>query len=184
MLNETDLGNAKRGPALCLTLVLALLSYPPPTMAEGLTYGQFGIGFDHPGMKKYSDVKYVEFGHMNSRGKCAYKIGGGAWIDNTGYAKKDDLFISAARESFYVNVLFGVEPKTDHFYLSYKVGPAVITHPDVLLGSMVQVSHELSFGMRDMQEVRMGMVIKHFSNGGVLSKYNEGRNFVGLEMAF
>jgi hypothetical protein len=146
-----------------------------PSVSTAYTYGQFGVAVDHPANKSYSAVKYVEFGHRDEYKRCAYKLGVGGWADTTKYKKKDSKgIVWTADNSLYFHALVGVEPRSEHFYMGYRVGPAIITNPDALLGSWWQVSQELSFGMRDEREVRVGMAIKHFSNAG-LTEINMGR---------
>lgn len=176
-------GNAKRGLALCLSL-LALLSNPNVTYADMFRYGQFGIGFDHPGMETYSDVKYVEFGGQGQHGKLAYKAGIGGWVDSTGYSKKYDGSTYHVKSSGYGTMMFGVMPKASNFYMKYMVGPAVVLVPDAFLGHPLQIHQEFGFGMRDSTETRVGFVVKHFSNGGVFNDRNMGRNFYGIEIQF
>lgn len=181
-INTPILGNAKKGLALSLLIVAALLSNP--TSCYAFLYGQFGIGFDHPGMDTYSDVKYVEFGRQEQIGKLAIKGGIGGWVDSTGYSKKYDGVTYYTHSSGYGTVMFGVMPKADHFYMKYMIGPAVVMVPDAFLGHPLQIQQEFGFGMRDGTETRVGFVIKHFSNGGIFNERNVGRNFYGIEIQF
>ena len=176
---------------LCLSLLLI------PSIGQARIFAQWGVASSHPGTTKYSDVKFVEFGKSGSEGKLAYTCGIGGWHDGSGYVGGSGITIKdvntghvhskggelqeKARDSFFVETLLGVEPISDHFYISYKLGPAIISHTDALLGSNLQIGHELSFGMRDNKEVRVGIVLKHFSNAGLL-KPNLGRDFIGLRM--
>ncbi len=175
--------------------LLAFISAP----VFGNTFAQWGVEPEHPSGKSLDAVKFVEFGKSGEEGKLAYTVGVGGWIDNTGYTgsagvsaptvKTDHFQMKGgelqekARSSAFVEALFGVEPKSDHFYMSYKLGPAFITNTDALLGSNVQCGHEFGFGMRDVRDVRVGIVIKHFSNAGIV-RPNLGRNFLGMRLEF
>lgn len=167
---------------------------------------QWGVASNHPGTKNASDVKFGEIGLSGEQGKLAYTLGLGAWFDSSnyktpldiepakhigdafknygeGYAKALKGASNRARSSPFVEMLFGVEPKSKHLYMSYKLGPAIIMYPDALLGSHIQISHELGVGMRDDRDVRVGIVLKHFSNAGLV-KPNVGRDFVLLRIEF
>jgi pectin methylesterase-like acyl-CoA thioesterase len=77
----------------------------------------------------------------------------------------------------------GIDLKLKEKYVSYFIGPAILTETDTILGSNFQVFHKLSIGYRDDQDKRIGLFIKHFSDAGI-SNANYGRNFVGLEISF
>lgn len=171
------------------------------SIAHANIFAQWGITSSTRETPDRSEVKFVEFGKAGEEGKLAYTLGVGGWSDNTHYGKQalktkapndgvvhvdlpDNPFASQeAQSSAFVEALFGVEPKSDHFYMSYKLGPALITNPDAMLGSNIQCGHEFGLGMRDARDVRIGLVIKHFSNAGIV-RPNLGRDFVGLRIEF
>ena len=146
-------------------------------------FAQWGVASAHPGTKHFSDVKWAEFGSSGEKGRLAYTVGVGGWKDGTNYVGSSNIggLQEKARDSFFFEALLGVEPKAEHFYLTYKLGPSIITHTDALLGSNVQMAHELGFGMYDKRNVRVGLVLKHFSNAGLV-RPNLGRDFVGLRI--
>jgi hypothetical protein len=161
---------------ISLMLLLSPVSY-------GNIFAQWGIASSHPGTKNKTDVKFIEFGRSGEVGKLAYTVGAGGWTDNTGYVSTANGWRYTASSSEFVETLLGVEPKSEHFYMTYKLGPAIITNTDALLGSNIQVAHEFGFGMRDVRDVRVGLVIKHFSNAGLV-KPNVGRDFLGIRIEF
>lgn len=144
---------------------------------EGAYYGEWGVGYDHPTHASVTDhVKFVELGKEGDLGPVgSYQLGLGAWTDATHY--------KGANNSSYASAMFGIEPSSDNFYMHFRIGPAVISSPDTLLGSYFQVGQEIGFGFKDKSNRRIGLVFKHFSNGG-LSKVNEGRNLIGLKVGF
>lgn len=174
-------------------LLLLMLS----SSTYGAAFAQWGVASTHPGTSNVSSVKFVEFGKSGEEGKLAYMLGVGGWHDGSGYVggtgfttktidtpnfkMKGGEWQAKASDSLFVEALFGVEPKSDHFYMSYKLGPAIITNTDALLGSNAQLSHEFGFGMRDLRDVRVGLVLKHYSNAGLV-KPNKGRDFIGARI--
>lgn len=162
-------------------LILGLNVIP----AYGATFAQWGIASEHPSKEaSITSVKFGEIGLSGEQGKLAYTAGVGYWMDTTGYRSQGNLFVSdRAENSWFVETLYGVEPHCGPVYLTYKLGPAIITHPDPLLGSNLQIAHELGFGLRDSRGVRVGIVLKHFSNAGIV-RPNLGRDFVGLRIEF
>lgn len=176
-------------------LALGMMATSQVSADEMRTFAQWGIALEHPGTKSASDIKWGEAGISGERGKLAYTVGAGYWSDSTRYktvkASKSQYPLAAygkmtgasnmARSSPFVECLVGVEPKGEHLYVSYKLGPAWIYHPDALLGSYLQLAHELGLGMYDARGVRVGLVYKHFSNAGLI-KPNVGRDFLGLRI--
>lgn len=144
-------------------------------------FASWGVEFDHPGTEDKGAVKFVEFGRSGEYGKLAYTLGVGGWIDHTGYKNKVKDVTYTAHSSEFVEALFGVEPKSDHFYVSYKFGTAFITDSDALLGSNIQCGHEVGLGMRDLRDIRVGLILKHFSNAGIV-RPNVGRDFLGFRI--
>lgn len=187
LLNDLDTGfgvdeaceGEKRMKRALFILSLSIFSQP----AHAAGFAQWGIASEHPS-NNLSAVKFVEFGKSGEEGKLAYTIGAGGWSDNTGYKAESEIgngYKTAAHSSLFLESLFGVEPKSEHFYINYKLGPVIITNTDALLGSNFQFGHELGIGMRDSKEVRVGLVIKHFSNAGIV-RPNKGRDFVGVRI--
>lgn len=164
---------------LCLILLIA-------NSAHGSAFGQWGIGSNPGPHESRSDQKWGEIGVTGEQGKLSYTAGIGYWNDTTGYVdrKQKNIYASsAARSSWFVEMLYGAEPHSKTFYGTYKLGPAIISHPDALLGSNIQIAHELGFGIKDARGVRVGIVLKHFSNAGIV-KPNLGRDFMGLRIEF
>ncbi len=144
-------------------------------------YAQWGVASQHPaGAKNLSDIKFIESGAFGKLGgKAAYSLGLGGWTDKSNYVHGD----IKARNALYALAMIGVEPQSEHMYMSYKIGPAVISRTDALLGSNIQIAQEIGIGMKDDSGVRVGIVVKHFSNAG-LTDINEGRNFLGIQVGF
>lgn len=165
-------------------LLLLILAYP--AHADYMSkFIQWGIASEHPGTSNLSSVKFLETGVAGEAGRMAYTVGVGGWADSSGY-KVDNTTVWQANEvsnSAFVELLMGVMPRCEHGYITYKAGPAIITHTDVLLGSNIQIAHELGIGIRDSRDVRIGLVLKHFSNAGIV-KPNQGRDFIGLRVEF
>ncbi len=143
--------------------------------SDAAVYGEWGITHADKNAKCDSDVKFVEFGHTRSYHTFEFTQGVGGWADAT--------HAPGTRGSLYVHTSLGLEPHLNGFYLNYQLGPAYITSPDSNLASNFQVHHELGFGLHDVRGVRIGVVLKHFSNGGMVLP-NKGRNFVGLRAGF
>ena len=169
---------------------------------QGQFYGEFGGAIAHPKDEtKYGDVKFIELGYQKEVGKFIRSAGIGGWSDTTNYEGSSGIHLKdikdgrghtvfkggdlkeKARSSYYFTAMVGVEPKTDSVYLSYKIGPAIITHTDALLGSNLQVHQEIELGLYDSRGVRFGLCAKHMSNAGIV-KPNLGRNFMGIKAAF
>ncbi len=144
---------------------------------------QWGIASEHPSENR-SAIKFIETGVSGEYGRMAYTLGLGGWSDSSGYKVKAENWTSPeVSNSAFVEMLMGVEPYADRFYMTYKAGPAIITNTDCLLGSNIQVAHEFGLGMKDLRGVKVGLVLKHFSNAGIV-KPNVGRDFIGLRVEF
>lgn len=140
-------------------------------------YGEFGVAAAHKS-QELSQVKFVEFGVQKPLTKSFdTRLGIGGWSDKTSYPN--------VRNSIYGTYQFMLQtkPVQGGMYAHYAVGPSVISHPDSLLGSHLQVCHTVGFGIADVREVRIGLVYKHFSNAG-LKRPNSGRDLVGIEVQF
>lgn len=160
---------------------------------------QWGVSLAHPGVEKPDEVKWGEMGMAGEYKRMAYTIGLGYWNDHTKYDPNDkkthkskfplagygelDGVSRQARSSPYVEALFGVEPRTEHLYVSYKLGPAFVLLPDVLLGGYLQLGQEVGIGIYDGRNVRVGIVYKHYSDAG-FTKFNHGRDLLGLRIEF
>jgi Lipid A 3-O-deacylase (PagL) len=166
-------------------LLLGLLALATPVQADKIrVFGQWGVSPGHPSTKGPSSCKWAEIGLTGAIGKFVYTHGIGGWDDRSGYSdRKVNQSPQYVKSSLFVESLLGVEPHTDHYYISYKLGPSYIAHSDILLGSNLQVGHELGLGVKDVRGVRIGIVIKHFSNAG-LKVPNTGRDFAGIRIEF
>lgn len=181
--SKTIVAHTKDGRDKMKKSVFALLLFFGVKDCYSAAFAQWGIASEHPS-KNLSAVKFVEFGKSGEEGKLAYTVGAGGWSDNTGYKAESEIrngYKTSTHSSLFLESLIGVEPKSEHFYINYKLGPAIITHTDALLGSNVQFAHEIGIGMRDSKEVRVGLVIKHFSNAGIV-RPNKGRDFIGVRI--
>lgn len=135
-----------------------------------------GLGFDHPGRRQYSDLKYIEAGYQDTFYKrFAYHATVGGWTDSTGYL--------GAQDSGQFSCGVGIKPEWGPFSLSYFLGPALITNPDSLLGSNFQIVNEFQIAVMDAQGFGMALFAKHFSNAGIW-RPNYGRNFAGLRLIY
>lgn len=164
-------GNAKRGLVLCLSLS-ALLSDP----ANALVFGQFGSAFALPTDYKKVTVKCVEFGYQGIASHVFdYRLGVGGWAQT---GRHEGMVNSG-----YGHVSLGLETKDSPVYAHYFLGGAYVVKNDLLLGSNLQVIHTLGIGLRDWRDIRIGISVKHLSNGGA-TPINQGRNFALIEAAF
>lgn len=140
------------------------------------TYINWGVAFDYPGDAQYSDVQNFAAGRRGALSPTFdYLIEAGAW--------KDGGHFPGATPSFYGATALGLDLELHEKYVSYYVGPSLLTRRDTILGSHFEVYQKFAIGFRDMYDRRIGFFIKHFSNGG-LSEVNYGRNFVGMEVSF
>jgi len=157
---------------LLTTIVILFLAIP----SFASTYLNWGMAFDYPWPEEYSDVQNYAIGHHGILSKkFDYIIEGGGWKDSSHYP--------GAEASLYGAAAIGIDLKLHERYVSYYVGPSVISKRDVVLGSNFEVYQKVSIGWRDERDERIGFFVKHFSDGG-LSKVNYGRNFVGAEVSF
>lgn len=154
--------------------ILLLLLLGSPVFAA-TRYAEFGIMADTRSSVPYSDQKLVEIGEQWHGKLFEYTVGLGGWGDGDN--------VNGVKSSAYVQTLWGVEPRSEHFYLHYLVGPSLITHTDVMLGSHFEFAQEIGFGMLDVRGVRVGVAVKHYSDAG-LTKTNEGRNFAVFTAGF
>jgi hypothetical protein len=158
---------------LCLSLFYGLSHGDD----EGLVYGQWGVSVGHPeSTSDPAQVKTIEFGYQQSYEKIDTRVSLGGWTDKTNY--------QGAKNSLYVQYLVGVETRrTEGIFVAYFIGPAYISNPDSLLGTHLQFSQQLHFGIRDKRRVGISVFAGHFSNAGI-SRVNKGRNFVGIGAHF
>lgn len=133
------------------------------------TYIGWGVG--HDGSRPDDQTKWIELGHQTSWRKFDIRYGLGGWAD------------VHMPKSFYGQYQIGVETKDKGVFLSYYLGPALLTATDKFLGSNIQLSHTLKLGYRDFRHVSIAAVVKHFSNAEIV-KPNIGRNLIGIEGEF
>lgn len=93
----------------------------------------------------------------------------GGWI-----ARKEDR-----SSSLYGSLSWGFRVGREGFFAEAFVGPTFITRPDSQLGSVLQISHDLAFGYM-FDGWAIGAWFKHFSNAGIFSGPNRGRDFGGM----
>lgn len=196
MAIKREVNGLMRHLGITVGLMLFLSVASQATMNK---FAQWGIASAHPSEKSKSLVKFAEFGVTGEEGKLAYTVGIGGWVDRTGYKGGSGISIPAnnsptfhmkggelqaeASDSYFMEMLFGVDPQCGPLYLTYKIGPSIISNTDALLGSNIQIAHEFGIGLRDIRGVRTGIVFKHFSNAGLV-KPNLGRDFAGLRIEF
>ena len=98
-----------------------------------------------------------------------YQLEVGGWFDNTGLA--------GHRGSALVSASVGLDVSADVFFAQALVGPALITHPDSVLGGPGQINNDFAFGLQDPRtRARLGFNYKHDSSAG-LEQPNQGRDF-------
>lgn len=159
-------------------LLLFLLSSTCATYIHSEVYTEFGISVEHPSKSDRTDSKNIEFGYTDSIKRFEYRMGVGGWTDETRYR---DLVLG----SLYVQTSIGIEiqPHGVPIIVSYFVGPAYIARTDVILGSNLQIYQSIGVFLDGRDNKRIGVAVKHFSNGG-LKRPNTGRNFVVLQIQF
>lgn len=155
-------------------IVLSILFLSLPL--QGATYINWGIAQDYPGGGSYSDVQTYS---MGIRKPLLSKFDG--FIELGGW--KDPGHYTGAKPGEFVAGGLILDLKLTEKYVSYSLGPCLITPTDTLLGGNFQIYHKFAIGYRDTQDKRIGLFLKHFSDAGMV-KPNYGRNFLGLEISF
>lgn len=98
----------------------------------------------------------------------------GGWVDKH----------EGRKSSLYGKAQLGIRPVSNSgWFAKAFFGPALITSPDSVLGSIPQFSTDVSFGLQDKYNaVSIGYM--HISNAGLFSNINKGRDYLLLEAAF
>lgn len=104
-----------------------------------------------------------------------YSFEGGGFVDNIGEGR---------RGSAFVKTQFGVKPGMGKGVFGKAFfGPAAISSPDSVLGSIPQFATDVGFGVSD-ELTGMGIGYSHISNAGLFSKINKGRDYIVFEVIF
>lgn len=140
-------------------------------------YGEFGTSIAHQTKSVETGAKNIEFGFANGIHWGRFQIGVGGWEDHSAFP--------GVKGSVYSQTSFGLEPDLGKLYINYHIGPSLISTPDTMLGSRWQIFQELGAGLKDYRNIRIGIVVKHWSNGAWWGNgINKGRNFVNLRIQF
>jgi len=141
-------------------------------------YVEFGTAIAHANDRHIeTGSKNIEFGYTNPLHWGRFQAGLGGWEDRSGWP--------GAEGSIYGQTSFGIEPDLGEWYVNYHIGPSYISTPDTMLGSRWQIFQELGLGVVDWHGRRIGIVIKHWSNGAWWGRrINKGRNFLNLRVQF
>jgi hypothetical protein len=157
------------------TIVGLFLIYP--SQIKAAVYGEFGTAIAHQIKTIETGAKNIEFGWTDSIYWGRYQVGLGGWEDKSG--------VPGVEGSLYGQLSFGLEPDLEGAYINYHIGPSFISQTDSMLGSRWQIFQEIGFGVKDYRDIRIGIVIKHWSNGAWWGNgVNSGRNFLNLRVQF
>lgn len=151
-------------------LILFLIIFSCKIYADS-TFLKYGLGFGVPQQKSISQVKLISVGNQYESKIFDYKFEAGGWADNTHY--------HGVKNSGFISMSLGVEPKIETIFIHWFTGVAAITDTDVLLGSWYQFCHDFGVGLHDKRKVKFGFHYKHFSNAGIRMP-NRGRDFFGV----
>jgi hypothetical protein len=124
-----------------------------------------GVGVFNSGKNSLSETKILTIGEQEDLWN-ALKMRGivGGWLDNAGGGKKDSV-----NDNGLIGGIFS--------------GPALISSPDVLLGSNFEFMDDLHLGIQDKDSNYIGVYYRHLSDAG-LSSVNIGRDVIGIELRF
>jgi len=125
-------------------------------------------GLDKMIFTEHQFAKMISIGYK-SKGLFQYKLEGGGWGTNR----------AGEKAGGFVGISAGMEVISEHSYMSFFVGPAGITHPDVRLSGHFQFQTDFDLGLIDKSKWGLGINWKHFSNAG-LRAGNRGRDFFSL----
>jgi hypothetical protein len=82
----------------------------------------------------------------------------------------------------FISPSLGLQTKGSGLYVSYFLGPALLTSTDTRLGSVFEFNNDFEAGIRDDRGVSIGVDYKHFSNAGLTSN-NIGRDFFTIKLS-
>jgi hypothetical protein len=134
-----------------------------------------GVGVFNSGKNSLSETKILTIGEQEDLWN-ALKMRGivGGWLDNAGGGKTDSALISGQ---------IGFEVNDNGLIGGIFSGPALISSPDVLLGSNFEFMDDLHLGIQDKDSNYIGVYYRHLSDAG-LSSVNIGRDVIGIELRF
>jgi len=111
--------------------------------------------------------KFASLGYSYDFTRVSLKGEVGGWLD----------FQPGHSHSAFASTSFGFKAVSDlGLFAEIFFGPAVITHPDAVLGSHPQLQFQLGGGIQT-KYVELLLIYKHFSNAGIFSGPNLGRDW-------
>lgn len=138
---------------------------------------RYGLQFDHESTD-FAQTKIASFAYGNALSRWwVYQLEVGGWADKGNGGAKN------LKGSFYTAASIGVEVLLETVFARILVGPTFISHTDARLSTNFQIHHEFSLGIRGKNGLGIGLLLKHFSNGGIRLP-NESRDFYGFLVQF
>jgi len=151
-------------------LIACSLLYPSHSLADAILF-RYGLGFGAPGQTGRGEVKWFSIGLEKDHKQ--------PWVSQAEIGVISDMKQGLGRNSgLFVSYAAGPKMQLGPVQTRYLWGVGYLSHPDQLLSSHFQFTHDLTIGLYDRTS-GLSLGYKHISNAGITLP-NRGRDFVTL----
>ena len=153
-------------------LIAAILFLMPNTGLADAVLFRYGLGFGAPAQVGRGEIKWFSIGleKEHDRPEIVSLAELGVIAD-----MKESL---NRRSSVFASYGVGTKMQLGPVQTRYVWGVGYLSHPDGLLSSHFQFTHDLTFGLYDRKS-GLSLGYKHISNAGITLP-NRGRDFITL----
>lgn len=132
---------------------------------------RYGLGFGAPNQSGRGEIKWFSVGIEKEHPR--------PWVSQGEIGVISDMKQGLGRNSgLFVSYVAGPKMQLGPVQTRYLWGVGYLSHPDSLLSSRFQFTHDLTIGLYDLKS-GLSLGYKHISNAGITLP-NRGRDFVTL----
>jgi len=152
-------------------LALLLLLLIPTTANADAVLFRYGLGFGAPNQSGRGEIKWFSIGIEKDHSQ--------PWASQVELGVISDMRESQGRRSgLFASYAVGPKMQLGPVQTRYLWGVGYLSHPDSLLSSHLQFTHDLTIGLYDRKS-GLSLGYKHISNAGITLP-NRGRDFITL----
>lgn len=157
-----------------LIFLLICLLIPNTGLADSVLF-RYGLGFGAPNQSGRGEIKWFSIGYEKDH------VPGVVTVAELGVIS--DMKQGLGRRSgAFASYGIGTKMQLGPVQTRYVWGVGYLSHPDQLLSSHLQFSHDLTLGLYDLKS-GLSLGYKHISNAGITLP-NRGRDFITLRSEY
>jgi len=154
-----------------IILLLCSLLIPTVSLADAVIF-RYGLGFGAPRQSGRGEIKWFSLGIEQEKPS--------PWVTKAEIGVIADMKQDLGRRSgVFASYSIGPKMQLGPVQTRYMWGVGYLSHPDQLLSSRFQFTHDLTFGLYDRKS-GLSLGYKHISNAGITLP-NRGRDFLTLQ---